>query len=81
MSKIPLRNGLGLGYKFFWKVTNLIDKMPYIIRLVYWMMLYDYNRFKHPSGEFTLVGYMDYAKKRKQRLLCINDINKKYNLR
>jgi len=59
---VVMRSLFCIGYKGFWRVTNFIKLMPYPIRWTYWTALYYYNKYRFPSGEFTLELYRSYAK-------------------
>jgi len=36
---------------------------PYWQRLIFWILLYFYNKSKYPNGRFTLRDYIRYAKR------------------
>lgn len=59
---VVMRSLFCIGYKGFWRVTNFIKLMPYPIRWTYWTALYYYNKYRFPSGGFTLELYRSYAK-------------------
>ena len=47
--------------KFYYSVTDIVDKLPYYFRLFFWTQLYYYNIRKYPDGYFTLNDYKEYA--------------------
>jgi hypothetical protein len=59
---VVMRSLFCIGYKGFGRVTNFIKLMPYPIRWTYWTALYYYNKYRFPSGNFTLELYRSYAK-------------------
>ena len=48
----------------YWNVLKVIKHMPYCIRIIFWKLLYKYNKRKYPNGTFTLTDYIEYANKR-----------------
>lgn len=57
-----IKKGLNVGFIRFWKITRIVGRMPYPARWCYWVVLYFYNKWKFPSGQFTLDDYKLYAK-------------------
>ncbi len=46
----------------YYRINNFIRVCPYYIRLIYWILLYYFNKRKWPNESFTLDLYKSYAK-------------------
>lgn len=47
-----------MRYTFFWFITSRVLKLPFTIKVWYFILLYRYNKRKNPDGIFTLSDYV-----------------------
>lgn len=45
----------------YYDMVNFIQKCPYFIRILFWTLLYYYNKRKYINSSFTLDLYKSYA--------------------
>lgn len=50
-----------MKYQLFWIITSRVQKLPFWVKIWYFVLLFDYNKRKYPTGNFHFADYVLWA--------------------